>query len=340
MERELNSNILKGPMQVSIDVTNRCNLRCLHCYNYSGENIYVNNELTDKELMKLVDDICELKPFNVCFCGGETLLRKDILIHLIKKLKSHEINSTIVSNGILLTESVAKELKECGIGQVQISLDGIGESHDKLRGMSGAYEKAVQALMNLKKFKVSSSIAFSPTLWNLNDFSKVVNLALDLNVLEVRLQELMPIGRASINTKEIIPSMRDYRKLKGEIITISRELKKLKKNLKLDWGDPIDHLIRFPKYPDYNYSVGIKADGKISASMYLPLSVGDIRRHSLIDYWNNGLHNIWTSNIVKKVAYNCGSVKAMSFDNCDLPTPFLEEDIYIDLIDNKQSLFY
>ncbi|HAP8311614.1 TPA: radical SAM protein [Enterococcus faecium] len=69
--------IVRGPSQISIDVTYKCNFRCKHCYNASGgDNCFMDNELTDDELLELTKDICNLKPYNICFCGGETLLRK------------------------------------------------------------------------------------------------------------------------------------------------------------------------------------------------------------------------------------------------------------------------
>jgi len=52
-------SIMKGPLQVCIDITNRCNLRCLHCFNRSGENVggRFEQELTETELLRLADDI-------------------------------------------------------------------------------------------------------------------------------------------------------------------------------------------------------------------------------------------------------------------------------------------
>lgn len=331
-----NKNIkLKGPFQISIDITNNCNLRCLHCYNYSGENICMKNEMTDEELIKLVDDISIFEADNVCFCGGETLLRKDLLVKLISKLSKNKINTSLVTNGILLTDDVAKELKEAGIGQIQISIDGIGASHDRLRGKDGVFEKAAAALANLKANSMKSNIAFAPTPWNITEFKDVVNFALELNVMELRVQALMPIGRASLNSKEIIPTNNQYRELRKAMLESKRMVKKSKRNLKIEWGDPIDHLIRFPQEEDFSYMVTIKANGHISPSMYLPLSVGDIRKHSIIEYWNAGLNKIWTLKMLKEMAYNFRSVTGMESKEYNLPVNFLEEDVSWDIIDNK-----
>ncbi|MEW6482827.1 MAG: 4Fe-4S cluster-binding domain-containing protein [bacterium] len=65
--------ILRGPHQFAFDLTNRCNFRCLHCFNLSGKNWIVKDELNDDEVLEFIRDVADLKPFNLCFCGGEPL---------------------------------------------------------------------------------------------------------------------------------------------------------------------------------------------------------------------------------------------------------------------------
>ena len=74
------SEIIKAPHQISFDITNKCNLRCLHCFNNSGENDVINDELTDEEVMEFITSITPLQLYNICFCGGEPLLRKELFI--------------------------------------------------------------------------------------------------------------------------------------------------------------------------------------------------------------------------------------------------------------------
>lgn len=330
-----NSKKLRGPYQMSLDITNNCNLRCLHCYNYSGENICIKDELIDDELIKVINDVAQMDIFNMCFCGGEPLLRKDILLKLVKMLSDKDINTSMVSNGLLLTKDVAKELKEAGIKKIQISLDGTFKSHEKLRGLKGSYEKAVTALENLKEFEISSGIAFSPTSWNIEEFKDVFKLALDLDVTELRVQALMPIGRGSKNEDIIIPSNTQYRTLMKYMNECKKEAKILSKNIDIQWGDPIDHLIRFPINIENNVTMTIKANGNIAPSVYLPLSLGNVRKHSVIDYWNGGLYKAWTLDIVKDMAEKYTSVLEMGDEKDSMPTAFLEEDIYYDIIENK-----
>lgn len=77
-------DLIVGPHQISFDITNKCNLRCLHCYNSSGENLASQNELTDQEVLDFIDEFKSIKLLNFCFCGGEPLLRKELIVEAAK----------------------------------------------------------------------------------------------------------------------------------------------------------------------------------------------------------------------------------------------------------------
>lgn len=79
--------VLCSPLQVQFDITNKCNFRCLHCYNKSGENEACHDELTDSDVIALFADFAKMRPFNICFCGGEPLLRKELILTVSHKVK-------------------------------------------------------------------------------------------------------------------------------------------------------------------------------------------------------------------------------------------------------------
>lgn len=92
-----NIDFTVGPYQLALDITNKCNLRCLHCYNASGENRVMEHELSDDEVIKFVKDILPMKLLNFCFCGGETLLRKELICKCIKMLSNCGVRTAIVT---------------------------------------------------------------------------------------------------------------------------------------------------------------------------------------------------------------------------------------------------
>ena len=144
------TKLLYGPHQVSFDITNKCNLRCLHCFNNSGENDLINDELSDDEVRDFIKSLVSLKLYSFCFCGGETLLRKDLLLECTKMLKSNgTTRCSMVTNGILATPSVLDEVSQVGMDAVQFSLDGLKCSHDRLRNSEGVFDSVIAAITYL-----------------------------------------------------------------------------------------------------------------------------------------------------------------------------------------------
>lgn len=325
-----NANILIAPHQISIDITNKCNLRCLHCYNFSGENCIIDNELTDDEFINFIESVSDFNLRNICFCGGEPLLRKKLLLKSANILKNKNCyNISIVTNGFLLDKETLDELINAGVNRIQVSLDGANSlSHDRMRNYEGAFEKAKRALELIVKEDIEFSVAFCPTSFNYKEFEEVFNYLKSFNKkCTLRVQPLMEMGRANKNLSEIIPSIEQYRQLVKKIYQLHNDEK-----VEIIWGDPIDHILRFSTM-DIPYSmVSIRANGDIVLSPYLPLVVGNIKRYSLKDYWDSGLNKLWDYEVCKEVAKLLSSVDDMGHlqDKLEL---FKDDDIYIDLID-------
>lgn len=111
---------LKKPYLISLDITNKCNLKCLHCYNRSGNDL-LRKELSDHDVLLFLEEVGKLKAHTFCFCGGETFLRFDLIEKGTKLLKNYGINQVnVVTNGLLMTDEKAKRLKNAGISSIQI----------------------------------------------------------------------------------------------------------------------------------------------------------------------------------------------------------------------------
>lgn len=142
-------DILRAPHQVAFDITNNCNLRCLHCFNSSGENDVISNELSDGEVLHFIEDLASMNLYNVCFCGGETLLRKELMCECIKILKPSGSHCTAVTNGLLANPATIQQLASAGLDGIQFSLDGLRDSHERLRNKVGIFPKVIDAICNL-----------------------------------------------------------------------------------------------------------------------------------------------------------------------------------------------
>lgn len=225
----------------------------------------------------------------------------------------------MVTNGILATEETILELEKSGLDAIQFSLDGLSMAHDKLRNKTGVYSSVMQAIrFVINDTQLHLSIAFTPTNFNVDDFEivyenlarmwKESNRAKGRDYIELRLQPLMLLGRAKDNL-DIVPSDNQYRKL-VQLIR-EREVYRYEKSIDVKWGDPIDHLIRFKDSNNLLDQAIVHANGDIVVSAYMPIVVGNIKKHTLVDYWNCGLNTIWSKNIIQYLVSRMQSIHDM-----------------------------
>ena len=324
------TDILRGPTQGSFDITNRCNLKCLHCFNRSGDRLQ-REELNDQQIISIAKQIAEIKPFGFCVCGGEPFMLGNVLYEFIKILSDCGTIVNMVTNGILLNSRRADHLVEAGINSVQVSIDGISaDTHDWFRGQQGAFKRSVSALKVLKDVGLTPMIAFAPNQRNVKDFPTVVEMLAELGVAEIRVQPLMPLGEAIVRFRELAPSETQYRELAVYIQCHPRV-----SQTRLEWGDPVDHLIRFRKHiSEPTLFCTITATGALTVSPYIALEVGNLSRHSLADYWEAGYKRIWTMPIVDMLASQIHSVSDMYRA---WPSVFFDDPIRLDLVEDSKA---
>jgi len=137
-----------APFQVVWDLTYACNLKCKHCYATAGKSL--SDELTTEEALELIDRLERLGVTIIAFSGGEPLVRKDVF-ELTRYASEKGIYTAVATNGTLITEETAKKMKESGVGYVQISLDGVKETHEAFRGIKGCFDRTVEGIKNAVK---------------------------------------------------------------------------------------------------------------------------------------------------------------------------------------------
>lgn len=331
---------IRKPEIIALDVTYKCNLYCLHCFNFSGqEKKVVNNELTDKELLKIAGEIIELAPLTVCLCGGEPILRGDIIFKLIEKITNGTNNNTkvnMVTNGQAITLEIAKQLKDSGLYNIQVSLDGPdSDCCDWIRNKEGAFDKAILAIKNCVAAGLDVSVACCPTKKNYKKIEETIELANSLGVKNFRVQPLMSLGRAQDYLSDWNLTFVEYKK-----IVDSLEKYKIKPlDIKVEWGDPIHHLVIIATESDTYYpSLSINAYGDLNISPYIPISFGNAKKHSIVDYWNKGLHSAEKSLFYKEICKKITSTKNMDISKIikNMPQNYMDKSLEIDLIDNPE----
>jgi len=146
------SEIPVRPYYVALDVTYRCNLRCVHCSLWdrpAGEKEMTLDEM--KDVVLKLKNWLNLPAIDIL--GGEAFLRPETM-QLIRFATEQDMFIHLVTNGTMLTESVARELIELKIHKVAISVDGFeSETHDRTRGVKGAFNRTLGGIERLKHWK-------------------------------------------------------------------------------------------------------------------------------------------------------------------------------------------
>jgi SynChlorMet cassette radical SAM/SPASM protein ScmE len=187
---------LSAPITVSLNVTNRCNLRCRHCSVEGGEAL--DEELNTDEWLSVIRELSDGKIFNVFINGGEPLVRQDIFV-LLEELARHPIAVTLFTNATLITEEMADRLGKCHLRAISVSLDGSKpEIHDHLRG-EGAFQETVAGIERLVRRELKVSISSVVTRFNLSDLPAIVKLAMELGARGISFNKLRALGRAASN---------------------------------------------------------------------------------------------------------------------------------------------
>lgn len=140
------SRIPFRPMTLGFNITDNCNSRCITCTQWRHKS---TNELSTQEVENILFQAKKLGIRSVGFAGGEPLLRKD-LPQIVQK--THDLgfeNIHITTNGLLLTEEKAISLIERGLSRISISIDGLQEIHDFVRGFEGGFHRSIGAVKTL-----------------------------------------------------------------------------------------------------------------------------------------------------------------------------------------------
>ena len=175
--------------------TKRCNLNCVHCY-ASANNAADSSELTTEEAQAMIRHLADYGVPVLLFSGGEPLLRTDIYENAALA-KSLGIRLVLSTNGTLITDGVAKRLKDVGFSYVGISLDGIGERNDKFRGMTGAFDAARRAFEACAGVGLRTGLRMTLTQHNHDQLDQVFDFVERQGISRVCFYHLVYSGRGS-----------------------------------------------------------------------------------------------------------------------------------------------
>ena len=293
------------PYVISWNLTYRCNLACEHCYLDAGgtpqvatENFADRSELGTDECFRVIDEIAAFAPECITILtGGEPLLRRDIL-EIVRRAAERELWVVVGTNGVRITENVAKRLKEAGARGLSLSLDALDpDRHDGFRRVRGAWRNTVEGAQILNHTGLPFIVQTTAGSHNLGELEAIADFAHDRLAAKVwNLYFLVPTGRGQF-VSDITPSQYDevlaslYRiqqKYDRRMLVNAKCAPHYIKTVLENGGSQIrTYSGGAGGCPAGTHYMGIRPNGDVTPCPYLPVFAGSIRNASLADLWSS-----------------------------------------------------
>ena len=274
------------------ELTLQCNERCFHCG--SSCTAARGDELSCEEWLGIIDQVKAdfgTKRIQLCITGGEPLLNRDFF-DIMGYAHSQGFRWGMTSNATLITPDVARKLAEVGMGTISVSIDGLRDTHDRLRGLRGGYDRAMAGIQNLLDVGTFHAVQVTTVVnhENINQLDELFAIMDGIDIDSWRVINLEPIGRALMHPNLML-TREDYIRL----LDFIRE--KRTQGYPLEYG--CSHYLGLEYEAEVRewywlcnagvYTASIMANGDIGACLDIerrPETIqGNIRRERLRDVW-------------------------------------------------------
>ena len=292
---EIKSELTKqrNPGAATIAVTRACACDCIYC-GYMGSYDYAN-ELTNKELKSIIDDVVQMGAFSVTIYGGDPILRKDVF-DIIKYVKSKECWCVLFTPAATFTNDTAKKLKNAGLDAIFIVLHSRDSNiHDGLVQLKGAHSKAVntiKACLNAGLLVGVSTYATTDRLNN-GDIDDLIHFSEELGVHEITVADIIPTGKL-LRREDVILTVKDRERLV---------------QLEKTYSSPNSRTPRVSTTSCMKGPTGlgciagkrwvyVNPHGFVTPCAYIPLTFGNVRDETLQKIWKRiRKHKIFSTNV-------------------------------------------
>jgi radical SAM protein with 4Fe4S-binding SPASM domain len=286
------------PRYVVWELTLACNMRCTHCGSRAGRGR--PNELGLDEMLRLCDELGEMKCERLTLLGGEPLIHPHWL-EIAARLRQNGTRVNVITNGwVLDSETVCDNLEEAKLSIVGISLDGLEESHDRLR-RAGSFRRIERGMDLLRERNLPIAVVTMITKESLPELPELYEYIVEKGVKVWQLQIALPLGNLGRRNPLLLEAAHLER-----IFEIVAEKNELHDDIRIDLADNIGYFSPL----EYEYEraakrsrrlwtgcyagiqvMGIDSNGDIKGCQSLPsiprFIEGNIRERSLRDIWND-----------------------------------------------------
>lgn len=293
LNRVLTQRIIKQhPLrQLFWECTLRCNLHCRHCGS-DCKNDSAVKDMPKNAFMEVLDDVRKVTDPHkvmVIVTGGEPLMRRD-LEECGREMYEKGFPWGMVSNGFALTKTRLDRLMESGLRAITISLDGVGEDHEWMRGVPGSFKRAAEAISMVSATPdLVSDVVTCVNKRNFDKLPEIKDFLWSLGVKSWRMFTVFPVGRAA-EDPELQLSNEQFRGLMEYIKSCRKEGLDVSYGCEGFLGNYEGDVRNGFFFCKAGVSVGsVLADGSISAcpSIRADYHQGNIYKDNFMDIWEN-----------------------------------------------------
>jgi|SRR5579859_607977 len=270
---------LRIPLSVQLDLTYRCNERCVHCY----LDHHDHGEMTTEEIEDLLDQMAEAGVFYLTISGGEILMRRDFF-EILEYARKRTFCIKLKTNGILIRQKEADRIKALGVESVQISIySHIPAVHDAITKLPGSLAQSIEAIRRLRAHGIHVIIANVLMVQNAHDYAGTRALAAELDaqfIIDPTITPMMDGDRSILSLNVDEDALREV--FQNESIV----------------GGNVEEFCAPPQGPDEDAldmlpcSAGhtacyVSPYGDVYPCVQFPLPSGNVRRMKFVDIWRD-----------------------------------------------------
>jgi len=304
------SSDLGAPLYVAWQITNECNLACLHCIEESGPGKAFRDELGEEQVFGVLEQMMALEIPYLSFSGGEPLVHP-LFFRMVEYVCARGGQLKVETNGHHLTPENCAHLAKLGVKAVQVSLDGASRPTFNRIRVLGDFARAIDGVRNLHAAAVPIEINFSPTRFNVQEIGAAVDLAYDLGAYSFYTGRTMYTGNAVKAWRHLEVSEKQYAaffdtlrakeaEYRGRMRVYFHEAGLLEE-LRYRLQHPAALLIVLP-------------NGLVKLINALPFVCGDLRNQSLQEIWVN-FQRAWgdprVAKFIEDLAVDPGKTKTL-----------------------------
>lgn len=283
------------PVSIVWEITLACDLACSHCGSRAGRRR--RDELSTAEALDLVAQMAELGTRDVGLIGGEAYLRKDWL-EIVAAVRAAGMECGLQSGGRNLTEDRLAKAAAAGLQGVGISIDGLREVHDQVRGVPGSYELALAALRNTSRHGMVATVNTQINTRSMPQLRELMDIIIDAGATNWQLAITVAMGNAADHEDLLLQpyQMLELMPLLAELSLDARERGLfIQPANNIGYFGPYESIIRNVIQDEIHWHgcnagdtiFGIEADGTIKSCPGLPrvYAGGNVRDKSLREIW-------------------------------------------------------